>query len=520
MKRRWISLAAVVAVTLVPVEPSAAARPAEPAVGPEGCQIPSDRPIPGSGKIRRVGTEPYPTVSAAVKAAHAGDTILIPPGVYRETVVVADDVDEEGRTTRRRDGLRIRGMDRAGVIFDGSGVANPYTKEPEHQHLESAFLIRSDRVVLENLTVRYYSRDPVAWYGVEGFWGRYLTIYGGGMQNAVSGSRCGQFDHVFASGMATVGLAVTACFPCDTTVVDSVAQDSWIGFAALNSRGGVHIGRPTPAPRPVPENVSRRNNVGILAVTEDPTGPAPGIANEEAVKALTHGSGAGVWISGNYIADNDNGKAVNGGCAPMSESEGCEPRNTADEALASLGIGVYVLGSRAVRIEGNTISDHDRFGIGVVSFPGPAVGNVVVGNRVTGTLSGFDLMQDVSAGPGNCWAGNEGAQMPAQLELVWGCQPGITTPPGGAPSGALCATAVNCKQSFTTDETGKARETWETSRWERYNEDGSAVTDPRAWLNQPDDGNDRSYGNDGGVDEWLPEVRPYCGPGGYATCRT
>lgn len=500
---------------VVPMEPPAPALAGDASLGPAGCAIPADRPVPGSGKVRRARTAEYPTVSAAVRAAQAGDTILIPPGVYRETVVVADDVDEGGNVTRRRDGLRIRGMDRARVVFDGA-VRDPLTGELDDvESLESAFMIRSDRVVVENLTVRHYTRDPVSWYQVEGFWGRYLTIYGAPMINGASGSRCGQLDHVFAAGMGTAGLAVAGCFPCDTTVVDSVAQDSFVGLAALNARGGLHIGRPgTPSDAPR-QNIARRNMTGVLVANEDPTPPAPGVGDAETAAALEHEAGSGPWVSGNLVDDNDNGAGV----FTCGGVPGCGmPRQT---VAGSLGIGIYVLGERAARVEANTVSNHDRYGIGVFGFPAgwPAIGNVVVANKVSGTRSEFDLVQDVSAGPGNCWSGNDGKEAPAGLQVGWACRPDVTTPPGGVPAAEMCTTkVVNCHQSYPPQE--DATETWGPQRWHEYNRYGDDITDPRAWLNQPDDDRDRSYTNDGAVDDWLPEVRPYCGPGGFTACAT
>jgi hypothetical protein len=495
--RRVLVALALVAGVVVPVAPTVAQQP-EPkqtvaSRGPAGCEIPVDRPVPGSGAVLRVGSEKYPTVSDAVRAARAGDTVLIPPGRYSETVVVEDDLDASGRPVHRRDGLRITGLDRAAVVFDGA--------LPGGDHLESAFIIRSDRVVLENLTVRHYSRNPLQWSGVEGFWGRYLTVYGGGVQNVAAASRCGQLDHVYMSGMATAALAVAGCFPCDTTVVDSVVENSWIGFASLNARGGLHLGRPGAPRSGAPDNVSRRNHMGALIVNEDITGPAPGAANAESAAALQGASDAGTWVSGNLFEDNDNGGAV----APCGDEPVCKPTG---EAFGVLGIGIYVVGVRGSRVEHNVVRDHDRYGIGVFGFPGgwPAVGNTIVGNDVSGTASGFDLVQDASAGPGNCWAGNSGVAAPAPLQTAWGCGRGAT-PPGGVPAPAVCmAGQGSCQRSLRAGD----RHAWAPLSWKAYNANGEHITDERAWVDLPDEGAGRSRRNDGAIDTWLPEVRPYC----------
>ena len=51
----------------------------------------------------------YPTIQAAVDAAHPGDLVRIAPGTYREEVVVP---------AAKRD-LVIRGADRSRVVLDG-----------------------------------------------------------------------------------------------------------------------------------------------------------------------------------------------------------------------------------------------------------------------------------------------------------------------------------------------------------------------------------------------------------------
>jgi hypothetical protein len=244
--------------------------------------------------------------------------------------------------------------------------------------------------------------------------------------------------------------------------------------------------------------------MGILVVNEDVAGPAPGVVNQEAVDAVRGASDAGTWVSGNLVEDNQNGAAV----APCGDEPVCNPSS---EAFGTVGIGIYVVGVRGARVEHNVVRDHDRHGIAVFGFPGgwPAVGNTVVGNDVSDTRSGYDLVQDVSAGPGNCWTGNTGNAHPSQLQSLWACESGVTAP-GGVPAAADCvARRGACQASLTRP----GPDMWAPTSWKAYDGESAHRLDERARVNAPDDRNDRSFRNDGAVDAWLPEVRPYCPSG-------
>src|SRR5579859_6733567 len=119
-----------------------------------GCSSSSTTP----GKVLTVGsfggkTGQFTTIQSAVDQAKPGDWILIGPGDYRETASVKDGVFV---TTP---GIHLRGMDRAGVIVDGtlvSGTAcNP---APAAQNIVAAGrngieVYKTDGVTIENMTV-------------------------------------------------------------------------------------------------------------------------------------------------------------------------------------------------------------------------------------------------------------------------------------------------------------------------------------------------------------------------------
>src|SRR5438270_3374451 len=87
------------------------------------------------------GTNIYPTIQGAVNAAKPKDWVLIEPGTYDETVRV------------ETPGLKIRGMDRNGVILDGH---HELGQEGEGRNGIEVF--KTSNVSIENLTVRDFDR--------------------------------------------------------------------------------------------------------------------------------------------------------------------------------------------------------------------------------------------------------------------------------------------------------------------------------------------------------------------------
>jgi hypothetical protein len=154
-----------------------------------------------------------------------------------------------------------------------------------------------------------------------------------------------------------------------------------------------------------------------------------------------------------------------------------------------VGTGILIGGGNRHTVQDNEVRDHDLIGIGLLGNIGipehPPVGNVVIGNQVSGS-SIADLFQDTTAGPGNCWQGNaHGSSQPVLLETAWSCAL-PTTPPGGAPGSPIVLVP---EQSEPGD--------WST--W-------PAPREAAAWADQPDDNRNGRYGDDGGVDAWLPDV--------------
>src|SRR5881397_2315003 len=114
---------------------------------------------------------PYPTLfrskSIAVGVSHAqnGDWVMVWPGYYREAVTIQP---RPGLSS----GLHIRGMQRNGVVLDGTKA------DGSGIHVQGV-----NNTWVENMSGQHYktgSSNAFYWTGVDGFWGNYLTAYDNG----------------------------------------------------------------------------------------------------------------------------------------------------------------------------------------------------------------------------------------------------------------------------------------------------------------------------------------------------
>src|SRR5206468_4952809 len=94
--------------------------------------------LAGSVHVWRVGTYrgipgQFRTIQAAVDAARPGDWILVAPGDYHENG--STDPELPAGVLVRTPGIHLRGLDRNGVIVDGTraGASTPCTANPAFQ---------------------------------------------------------------------------------------------------------------------------------------------------------------------------------------------------------------------------------------------------------------------------------------------------------------------------------------------------------------------------------------------------
>jgi hypothetical protein len=161
-----------------------------------------------------------PTIEDAIDASTPGTLILLDRGEYPGNVVVP-----EGKP-----GITIRGVDRNEVVFHG------------HDQRYNAIEIEADNVTIENMTARNFLGNGFYWDGVEGYAGRYLTVWNVGAYGIYAiESRRGIFENSYVSGAGDAAYYVGECNPCDVLLTNLVARYSAIGYSGTNAGGNLEI---------------------------------------------------------------------------------------------------------------------------------------------------------------------------------------------------------------------------------------------------------------------------------------
>ncbi|MGW6443745.1 right-handed parallel beta-helix repeat-containing protein [Lentzea sp. NPDC055074] len=177
-----------------------------------GCSSPEDPRL----EIRVPGQAG--TIQAAVDVAREGATILVAPGVYRESVRVG---------TR---GVTIRGVQRGSVIIDG-----------EVRRADGIVLSAPD-VTVQNLTVRNHTSHGVLISRSQGFRISYVTASNNAINGIYAlGAQHGVIEQSYASGSTDSGFHVRQCQPCDVVVRGNVAERNAVGYAGTNASGRMFV---------------------------------------------------------------------------------------------------------------------------------------------------------------------------------------------------------------------------------------------------------------------------------------
>ena len=300
----------------------------------------------------------YPTIEAAIEASQPGDVILVGAGGYPGGIVVPED----------KPGITIRGVERNAVVFFGDNrVAN-------------AIKVEADDVTLENMTAHDFVENGFYWEGVDGFAGRYLTVWNVGLYGIYAiESRDGLIEQSYVSGAADAAYYIGECNPCDTVLRDNTAILSAVGFSGTNASGNLVV----------EYSIFDRNGVGIL-----PNSFEVGLAPPPQRDAI---------FRGNVVTGS--------GTVPV-------PQQTPLGGYHGIGIGL--IGTVDDVVELNEVTGSTRYGIVVVSAVDLATSWVPTGNRITNNVvsgSGTaDLALAGSSGAGNCFEDNEAASLdPADL---------------------------------------------------------------------------------------------------------
>jgi len=468
-------------------------------------------PASGSASVLLVGSYHgvpggYGSLQSAVDAAHPGDWILVGPGDHKESgsrvpVGAAGDDRAGAAVLVTTPGLRIRGMDRNGVIIDGTRAGTPTCSpaagDQDLGPLDSSgkptgrngiVAFKASGTVIENLSACNFLRgadgggDAIWWDGGGGtgtqqlgsFWGSYLsatsTSYAGAdgplasygiYASNVRGP--GTITKAYASNMGDSGFYVGACPDCSVTLNHAHAEFNDVGYSGTNSGGHLVI-----------ENSEFNNNQSGVVTNSANNDDAPSPQDGACPNGATGPTGSrSCWFfEHNYVHDNNNPTAPSFGIA----------------ALAPVGTGVVIAGGRNDTVIHNVVTNNGAWGILTIPFPDignpPAVAgcgggihlplggllgaqslcyyddfanqisdNAVSGNGSFGNLTNGDLADASSLeNPGNCWFRNQrpagqgqASTAPPLLQLTHGV---CGIPNAGAPLVSPLGLNVICDSQF------------------------------------------------------------------------
>ena len=358
--------------------------PAAPAAAPHALLVGSYHGIPG----------PYRTIQAAVAAAKPGDTILVGPGVYHEATTSEDGV------LITTPGVRLRGMDRNGVILDGTLPTSPRpcssdaAAQSPTPNGRNGIEVKANGVYVENLTVCNFlssagaeNGNEVWWNGGDGsgkmgmstYWGNYLTAtssffagsdapmaqYGIFVSNA---GGPGSVKQSYANNMGDSAFYVGACPDCNGVLDGVHAEHSALGYSGTNSGGHLSI----------TNSEWDDNKAGIVpnSLNNDDAPPPQDGACPNGGTGPT-GTHSCTVIENNFVHDNNDPNVPGSGIA----------------GSAPVGTGIEVAGGRNDTVLSNRVEHNGAWGIVVHDFPDtetpPPISNCQGGTQVPGAVCYF-----------------------------------------------------------------------------------------------------------------------------------
>ena len=320
------------------------------------------RPVRAQADLVVVST----TIQAAVDAAHPGDTVRVPPGIYKENVLVT------------KGNITIEGS--AGAILDGTGLGG------------SGITVRSSNPIaringfrLSGLRIQNYMRNGVILNRVD----NYQIDHAEFIDNLAYGifpirSSHGLIEFNKVSGSDDTGIYIGQS--SDALIRNNHVTDCTVAISAeVSSNIVVH------------DNKVMDNTIGMLAAV------LPGLSVTETTN---------IQITRNLFLGNNRPNPVS------------DPSDILSQLPA--GVGILLFGADQVTVTDNKVMDNSSAGIVVVQVP-PALagldprieplpnknridGNVVLSNGSSADLKiapfpPGDLLWD-GAGSGNCWGDN------------------------------------------------------------------------------------------------------------------
>ncbi len=426
----------------------------------------------------------YSSIQAAVDAARPGDWVLIGPGDYHETGnrvppgTVGDD-SAGAAVLVTTPNIWIRGMDRNGVVLDGTKPGAPQcSSAAADQNLgpldtnglpsgrNGLIVFKANGVSVENLTACNFiagdltPADEIWWDGGGstgtqkiGSWrGAYLSAtstYNGGpnqsTQYGIYASNTygpGLFTQVYANNMADAAFYIGACPDCNSILDHAHGQNSFEGYSGTNSGGHLIIQNSEFDNNHTGFSTNSQNN-------DDQPSPQSGhCPGNETGPTGTHSC----WVlTHNSIHDNNNPNT---------------PTTSGIEQYGPVGVGVLISGGRFDIIADNDIRNNGAWGVLLAPYvdtepwtpvgPGAVVprckggvglkalsfcyyddwgsevaNNTMSNNGFFGNPSNGDLAEISNlAFPGNCWHGNvDTSGRAVSAKHIQLGNPGVTSAP-------------------------------------------------------------------------------------------
>jgi hypothetical protein len=315
-------------------------------------------------RVLRVGTwhgsrGTYRSIQAAVDAARPGDWVLVGPGDWKERGDRTTHKPAKGEAgwgvTIDVPGIHLRGMDRNGVVVDGTKPGTPQcSSRAADQDFGTTSGGRSgivvdkvDRVWIENLTACNFlgEGNQIWWNGGDGsgkigmtsWYGSYLsatsTFFDAKKPQATYGIFAsnakgpGVLTNSYGTNMNDAAFYVGACHPCSTTLDHVKGEFNTLGYSGTNSSGVT-----------IKNSEFDQNFTGISTDSEN---------NDDAPSPQL-----GSTFKHNFVHDNNN---------PNVPSK--------PEGLRIVGVGIIVTGGRHNVISANRVENNGAWGVVLAPFP-------------------------------------------------------------------------------------------------------------------------------------------------------